>query len=377
MTSNDTLIKNTLSKEFIDLVIRIGLIGFLVYASVKIVSPFLGILLWGLILAVTLYPIHQKLVGRFSLGQGKAATLLVLTGILIIGVPATLLGGSAVEFAEKSYTSFKGRTVLVKPPPPSVAEWPLIGPKVYKAWEMAASDRSALMKQIRPLIEKSLKIMLGTVAGVAGGLLQFLFSMVIAGIMMAFGESGSRAMWRILRRFGGPEKGDQLFVLSTATIRSVSMGVIGVALIQSLLLGVGFAWAGVPAAGLLAMVVLVFGIAQLPAAVISLPVIGYLWWANPDATMSNIFFSIYLLIAGMADNVLKPLMLGRGVDAPMPVILIGALGGMVSGGLVGLFVGAVLLALAYVIFMDWVAEGEEAEAPETAPQGQAGETAVT
>jgi predicted PurR-regulated permease PerM len=147
--------------------------------------------------------------------------------------------------------------------------------------------------------------------------------------------------------------------LSAATVRSVAIGVIGVAFIQALLLGIGFIMAGIPAAGVLALVVMLIGIVQLPAAIISLPVIAYLWWAGDGSTMSNIFYSIYLLVAGMADNVLKPLLLGRGVDAPMPVILLGALGGMASGGIIGLFVGAVLLAVGYQVFMDWVDHVEE------------------
>jgi predicted PurR-regulated permease PerM len=131
------------------------------------------------------------------------------------------------------------------------------------------------------------------------------------------------------------------------------MGVIGVAFIQALLLGVGFLLAGVPFAGLLALIVMLVGIVQLPALIVSLPVIGFLWWSGGEVT-HNVIWTLYLLIAGMADNVLKPLLLGRGVDAPMPVILIGALGGMVSAGIVGLFIGAVLLAVGYQLFMDWV-----------------------
>ncbi len=122
--------------------------------------------------------------------------------------------------------------------------------------------------------------------------------------------------------------------------------------------------AGIPAAGVLAILVLILGILQLPAMIISLPAIGYIWWSG-DSTMMSIVFTVYLLVAGMADNVLKPMLLGRGVDAPMPIILLGALGGMVSAGLIGLFVGAVILALGYVIFMTWVAKSDESDAEQT------------
>ena len=192
-------------------------------------------------------------------------------------------------------------------------------------------------------------------------MLQFLASLIIAGIMMAYGASGSQAMCNILTRLSGPTRGTQLHTLATATVRSVATGVIGVAFIQALLIGIGFMLAGIPAAGLLAMIVLVIGIAQLPALLISLPAIAYMWWAGDGSTTIHIVLTLYLLIAGAADNVLKPLLLGRGVAVPMPVILLGALGGMVSAGMIGLFVGAVVLAVGYEIFMEWVAEDERSE----------------
>jgi predicted PurR-regulated permease PerM len=194
--------------------------------------------------------------------------------------------------------------------------------------------------------------------------LLFLGALIIAGIMMAYGESGSQVMQRIFYRLTDPVTGPRLQSLSTATVRSVATGVIGVAFIQALLLGVGFIVASIPAAGVLAVVVMLLGIVQLPAAIISLPAIGYLWWSGDASTTSNIIYTIYLLVAGLADNVLKPLLLGRGVEAPMPVILLGALGGMVSGGIIGMFVGAVLLAVGYQVFMDWVDTVEEGTSAE-------------
>ena len=154
-------------------------------------------------------------------------------------------------------------------------------------------------------------------------------------------------------------RGVRLQALITATIRSVATGVIGVAFIQALLLGVGFYMAGVPAAGVLSVIVLLIGIAQVPASIIALPVVAYIWWSGDASTAINIVWTIYLIAAGMADNLLKPLLLGRGVDAPMPVILIGAIGGMVSAGIVGLFLGAVLLAVGYKAFMLWVNDDDE------------------
>jgi predicted PurR-regulated permease PerM len=230
---------------------------------------------------------------------------------------------------------------------------------------------------MQPQLGTITKKLLGMVANTAGGVLSFLVSLIIAGIMMAYGEAGSTALLRITSRLVGPTKGPRIHALSTATIRSVAMGVVGVAFIQALLLGTGFILADIPAAGVLAMVALILGIAQLPALLVSLPAIGYLWWSGGDSTILNVVFTAYLLVMGMADNVLKPLLLGRGVDAPMPVILIGALGGMVAGGMIGLFLGAVLLTLGYKIFMEWVEDmddaGEAPGEPETASAQQPSE----
>jgi predicted PurR-regulated permease PerM len=370
MQTDNTIMREMLSKDVTDILIRVGLIAMLVVTSVKIFSPFMGIMLWALILAVTLYPLHQKLANKLGGKQGRAATLMVLCGVLLIGGPTVILGSSAADFVNKTHTAFENNTITIKAPPPSVAEWPVVGSKIHEIWTRAANDLPALLQKMQPQLVSASKAILGFVAGTASGIFGFIFSLIISGIMMAYGQSGSEAMLKIIRRLTGPKKGDGLYKLSTATIRSVSMGVIGVAFIQSLLLGVGFFWADVPAAGLLAIVVLVLGIAQLPATLITIPVIAYIWWSG-DSTLSNVLFTVYLVVAGLADNVLKPMFLGRGVDAPMPIILLGALGGMVSAGLIGLFVGAVLLALGYVIFMDWVADGETGSSDQAA--GDAGD----
>lgn len=361
MQTDMKVFRKLLSKDLMDVLIRLGLTVFLVVMCYRVFEPFIGLVLWGLILAVALYPLHQWIVKRLGDRQGGAATLIVLAGLLLIGVPTLMLGSS---FADRIYdviTGFESNQITISPPDPSVADWPVVGQKIYNAWNSAAQDLPALLKKIEPQLIEFSKFLLSLAASTAGGIFKFLGSLIIAGIMLAYGRPGSLAMQRIISRLAGQEKGPRLHALSTATIRSVATGVIGVAFIQALLLGIGFIWAGVPGSGILAFIVLLFGIAQLPAAVISLPVIGYIWWTG-DSTAMNVFFSIYLLVAGMADNVLKPLLLGRGVDAPMPIILLGALGGMVTSGIIGLFVGAVLLAVGYQIFMEWVAEGDTAGA---------------
>lgn len=364
MQLDNATFRKLLSKDLTETLIRFGLIAFMVVVCVWVFEPFAKFALWALILAVALYPLHQRLTNSLNGRQGLSATLLVVASLILIGAPTAMLGDSFAGHAKDAYTAFENDTITIKQPNPSVAEWPIIGEKLYHAWSAAADDLPGYLKEYRPQLKQILGKVLGTAADTAGAVLLFLGALIVAGIMMAYGGPGSQAIQRILCRLTDPMRGVRLQALITATIRSVATGVIGVAFIQALLLGVGFYMAGVPAAGVLSIIVLLIGIAQVPASIIALPVVAYIWWSGDASTAINIVWTIYLIAAGMADNLLKPLLLGRGVDAPMPVILIGAIGGMVSAGIVGLFIGAVLLAVGYKAFMLWVDDDEEGTSAE-------------
>jgi predicted PurR-regulated permease PerM len=361
MQNENSSIQKLVSEELLDVFIRLGVIVVLAIMCTRIVAPFVSLALWSVVLAVGLYPLHKLIAARLGGKQGRASTVLVLAGLLLIGTPTVMLGGSFAEQVHKVYTNFEAGTLTVAKPKPAVAEWPLVGERIYTAWSAAATNLPDFVHKNRDQLKALSRRALAAATSTAGSIVLFLASPIVAGIIMAYGESGTGAMRRIISRFSGPERGAQLQGLITATVRSVATGVIGVAFIQALILGVGFIFAGVPAAGILAVVVMVLGILQAPALLVTLPVIAYLWMAGDASTTINVVSTIYLFIGGLADNVLKPLLLGRGVDAPMPVILLGALGGMVSGGIVGLFVGAVLLAVGYQLFMDWVTRGSTAE----------------
>ncbi len=248
-------------------------------------------------------------------------------------------------------------------PRPGVEDWPLVGKKVHGFWSKAHDDLPALVQSMQPKIGELAKTALGLVASIGGGLLQFLVSFIIAGIIMAFGAGGRAAAAGPSSTVSSvPSAGGEFAKLSTATIRAVAQGVIGVAFIQAIIVGLCLLVAGVPWAGVLAVIVLVLGIAQVPALIVTLPAIGYIWSSGDYGNAAAIVYTVLLFLSGMADNVLKPLMLGRGVDAPMPVILLGALGGMATAGILGMFVGATLLALGYQIFMSWVAANPDTAA---------------
>jgi predicted PurR-regulated permease PerM len=343
-----------------DVLIRVGLVVALAVLCFRVFSPFLSLMTWALILAVTLYPLHQSVAAKIGGRQGLAATLLVLLGIVVVIVPTAALMNSLGDSVHRLIHDVQNNTLGVPPPRAGVAEWPLVGEQVHAFWTKAYDNLPALVQSMQPKIGNLATAALGFVAGIGGGLLQFLASLAVAGIMMTFGEGGERAIRAIFGRIADGQRGAEFVELSTATIRAVAKGVLGVAFLQAIIVGICLLIAGIPWAGVLAVLVLVLGIAQVPALIITLPAIGYIWWSGNYGTGAAILYTILLVVSGMTDNILKPLMLGRGVDAPMPVILLGALGGMAAGGILGMFIGATLLALGYQILMGWVATNSEA-----------------
>jgi predicted PurR-regulated permease PerM len=356
----DHELEQRLASRLLDVLIRAGLILAMVLLCYRILSPFLTLMLWALILAVTLYPLHQALANRIGGRQGLAATLLVIVGIVLIVAPTAMLVSSLGDSVHQLVNDVQNNALKIPAPRPGVADWPFVGQQIHDVWTKAHADLPALVQSMQPKIGELAKTALSFVAGIGGGMLQFLAAFVIAGIVMAYGQSGGRGSLAIFERLVDPARGGELARLSTATIRAVAQGVIGVAFIQAIIVGLALLVAGVPWAGALAAIVLVLGIAQLPALIVTLPAIIYLWSSGDYGHAAAIGYTVLLFLSGMADNVLKPLMLGRGVDAPMPVVLLGALGGMATGGILGMFVGATLLALGYQIFMGWVAANPEA-----------------
>src|SRR5688572_3947916 len=339
----------------LDVLIRAGLVLALAMLCFQVFSPFLSLMVWAVILAVTLYPLHQSVSAKIGGRQGLAATLLVLLGIVVVVVPTAALMNSLGDSVRRLIHDVQNNTLQVPPPRPGVAEWPVAGERVHAVWTKAHTDLPALVQSLQPKIGNLAAGALAFVADIGGGLLKFLASLVVAGVMMTFGEGGARAIRSIFERVADGKRGSEFVDLSTATIRSVAKGVVGVAFLQAIIVGICLLIAGIPWAGVLAVVVLVLGIAQVPALLVTLPAVVYLWSSDNYGTGAAIFYTVLLVVSGMTDNVLKPLMLGRGVKAPMPVILLGALGGMAAGGILGMFVGATLLALGYQILMGWVA----------------------
>jgi predicted PurR-regulated permease PerM len=355
-------LEQRLSRRLLDVFIRAGLVFALAMLCYRIFAPFLSLMAWALILAVTLYPAHQKLAHRMREKQGIAATLLVTVGIVLIGVPTALLMASLGDSVQEFIGSIRSNTLQIPAPSPKVATWPIIGSRIYDLWSQAHADLQAVVRTMQPQIGGLARKALGVVASIAGAVLLFIASFIIAGIIMAFGKSGASSSRSIFARIVGRHRAEEFAKLSTETIRAVALGVLGVAFIQAIVIGLILIVARVPFTGVIALIVLVLGIAQVPAIIVTLPVIVYIWMSGDYGSAAAITYTVLLLLGGSLDNVLKPLLLGRGVDAPMPVILLGALGGLASAGILGMFVGATVLALGYQIFMWWVANNPDVPA---------------
>jgi predicted PurR-regulated permease PerM len=359
MENNElAVVEKRLVTRFLDMFIKFGLILGLASFCFTVFSPFMNMMLWALILAVTLYPLHQRFAARLGGKQGRASTLLVLLGILLIVAPTVAMVSSLGDSVSSLVDKVGNNTLTIPAPSDSIAAIPLVGEKLHAIWLKASTDLPSLVKSYQPQLGELAKQVVGMLASMGGGLLGFVASFIVAGIIMAWGAPGAVSASRIAVRFTDENKGIALVKLCTSTIRAVAQGVIGVAFIQALLAGIIMSLAGIPAVGIFFVLALILGIAQVPVILVTGPVIAYMWMAGDHGTLLNIIYSVLLVVAGMADNVLKPLLLGRGVDAPMPVVLLGALGGMATNGILGMFIGATLLSIGYRIFMAWVNEGQ-------------------
>jgi predicted PurR-regulated permease PerM len=331
--------------------IRIGLVVLLAGWCLEIVRPFIIPLIWGIIIAIASYPVYrwlQAALGSRSVLAAAAFALIALAGLI---VPAVLLAGTLVETAQALAADLSRGTIKVPPPPESVALWPVVGKPLQQFWLLASVNLREALAQIGPHLKPFGRWLLAAAAGTGLGILQFIMAIVIAAVFLARVHFSHELAMAIAMRLAG-ERGIEYAELAGDTIRSVARGILGVALIQSLLAGLGFLAVGLPAAGFLALLCLLLAVVQVGPAPIVVPVIIYVF-ATAD-TLTAILFLTWSAVVLVSDNILKPILLGRGVRVPMIIIFIGAIGGLLTSGIVGLFVGAVVLALGYTLFLAWL-----------------------
>jgi predicted PurR-regulated permease PerM len=342
---------NTPSPTMLDAAIRVGLVALLLYACGRIVLPFAGILAWSAILAVMLYPLHLRLAGW--LGNRWSAVLIGLVGVAVALGPMVILVTSLATSIYSLISTVQNQDLALPLPPVWLDGTPLVGEKLTEVWTLVATNLPAALTKYGQLLSGPAAWLASFAGGLATGELAFVLSFAIAAVLVAYGKGATKFGRRLLERVtGSTARAAQLVTLTAATIRGVALGVVGVALVQSLLLGIGYFAIGLKATGLLTLAALVLGIVQVPLILLTLPVVIYVF--ATESTTAAVIFLVWNVVVGLSDNLLRPLMLGRGLEVPMPVILIGVIGGMLVDGLLGLFVGPVLLAVSYVLLLEWL-----------------------
>lgn len=338
------------SDDTTQVAIRLGLLAVLIYWSFILLRPFIPILAWAVVLAVAFYPMHDWLSAHLG-HRPRIAALIIVTLLLAVFVgPVTWLGLGLVEGLRGISDYLSSGELTIPSPPARVSNWPLIGRPLYDLWNQASQNLETALRQTAPYLKPLAGPILAFAGSAGTGILKFLASVVLAGFLLPSGLRFVAAIRTMLSKIV-PERSTDFLALAGATIRTVTQGVIGVAVMQSLLAGVGLKIAGIPHAGVLAFAVLLLGIVQIGSAPILLPAIIWVWTVKETGVA--VLITIYLVVVGLSDNAIRPLLMGRGLSTPVLVIFLGVLGGTFAHGMVGLFVGPIILAVAWELLMAW------------------------
>jgi predicted PurR-regulated permease PerM len=339
--------------------IHIGLAILLAVSCLFILLPFVPLLTWGIIIAVAAYPGFKKL-QKFLGGRGVlSAVVFTLSLLAILILPVFFLADSLIEGVQSVTAHVKSGAAIIPPPPPTIRGWPIIGTPLINAWLLASKDLTELLKEFAPQIKAALPGVLSATAGLGATVVQLLLSVVVAGVLLANAQRAYQLTRALANRLFG-EKGPEFQELVGSTIRSVTFGIIGVAVIQSVFAAVGFLVIGLPAVGLWAVIFLIAAVLQF-GALVFVPAVIFVF--ATATTTKAVIFLIWCIIVGLMDNILKPILLGRGAAVPIAVVFLGAIGGFVAMGIIGLFVGAVVLSVGYKLFLVWI----EGAGPSLAP----------
>ena len=343
--------------------LAIACIAALIALSFWVLRPFLAASVWAATVVVATWPLFVNLEARLGGRRGLAVTLMTLAMLLLLVLPLWLAIDTIFDHFDQYTAAVISLAEKGLPPAPAwLASLPLVGEKASGAWaQIADGGGAALASKLTPYASDSGKWVLAQVGSLGGMLLQFLLVIGIAGILYAQGEAGGRLVLRFGRRLAG-ERGENAIVLARQAIRGVALGVGVTALVQTVLGGIGLAAAGVPFAGLLSAVMLMLCIAQVGPMVVLLPAVGWMYWIGDTGWAS--FLLVWSLIVGTLDNFLRPMLIRRGADLPLLLIFAGVIGGMLGFGLIGLFIGPVVLAVTWTLMLAWIEDalGREQDA---------------
>jgi predicted PurR-regulated permease PerM len=354
---HDPSSRDQLTATWVELTIRLGVLGLLLYLSFTLVRPFISVAIWSVVLTVALYPTYDWMVRHLGGRRRLAAALLTILSLLIVIGPATWLALGLIDSFRTLSERLDLSAVPLPPPPDTVKSWPIVGEQLYQFWDLASTNLRAAFAKIAPHLKPLGSILLGIAAEAGTSAIKFFVAIIVAGFLFSPGPQLVDAVRMFSRRLASG-RGEEFVRLAGATIRAVSRGVIGISALQAFLAGLGLMVAGVPGVSLITSAVLVLGIIQIGPSIIIIPVIIWSWTAMETTTA--LLFTAYMIPVNLLDNILRPLVMGRGLDTPMVIILIGVLGGTISYGISGLFLGPIVLAVIWQLLVAWIAERERA-----------------
>jgi predicted PurR-regulated permease PerM len=352
-------IRRDLTRTTLAIICILGLIGL----SLWVLRPFLAAAVWATMIVVATWPLLISLQARLGNRRAPAVAVMTVAMLLLLVLPLWMAIDIISEHFEQLTVAGKQLAESGLPAPP---EWvktiPLVGEKVATSWaQLAASGPSAIASKVTPYAADTGKWVLGQVGGLGGMLIQFFMVVLIAAILYSGGEVGARFMRRFGRRLAG-ERGENSIILAGQAIRGVALGVGVTAIVQTVLGGIGLAIVGVPFASLLSALMLMLCIAQVGPMLVLLPAVGWMYWMGDNGWAT--FLLVWSLIVGTLDNFLRPMLIKRGADLPLLLIFSGVIGGMLGFGLIGIFVGPVVLAVTYTLMLAWIEDelGKDVEA---------------
>jgi len=356
--------KSHVSSDVTRITLAVLFIGILIAASFWILRPFLTAIIWAMIIVVATWPVMLGLQARLRNKRGLAVAVMTVILLLVIVVPFLFAISTIMDHAESFADRINSlRTVGVPQPPEWVEKIPLVGSRIADRWnQFAAIPPEELPSKVAPYARDIMAWFLSKAGSVGMMIVQFLLTVIIAAIMYAGGEKAAEGVLSFARRLAGPQ-GEAVTVLAAKAIKSVALGIVVTALIQTAIGGAGLVVSGVPAAPLLAAVVFMLCLAQLGPILVMVPSVIWLYWKG-DPLWGTVLL-IFTIIAGGIDNFIRPFLIKKGVDLPLTMIFAGVIGGLIAFGVVGLFIGPVMLAVTYTLLKAWVSADAQGGAEES------------
>jgi predicted PurR-regulated permease PerM len=358
------------------LILAIVAIVGLIVGSLWIMSPFFTSIVWATMIVVACWPLMLRVQSWARDRRGPAVAVMTLLMLAVFIVPLMLAINTIIDNADTLVRWGRMAAHFELPPPPAwVASLPLVGERVAEIWAgLRAAGADELVKRAAPYAGRGAQWVAGQAGGIGLLLVHFLATVVIATVMFAQGEEGARRVLALARRIS-EDHGEESLRLAAAAIRGVALGVVVTALLQTIATGVGLYIAGVPFAGLLTALTLILCIAQIGAGLVLIPAV--IWLFVSGDTGFGVFLAIWSVLVLTMDNFIRPFLIRKGADLPLLLIFAGVIGGLLSMGLVGLFIGPVILAVTYRLFEAWVGlYGGPAERPVSTPTSASPAAAV-